>query len=124
MITTARAPPLTRQMFVDRAPWAETHAQATCTAIKSGTGDCASRVGVTGEVTAAAFFPSFSPSYACRASSCSDFFFSSSYVNALIVPSPKLDAILDGALKSCYKASSRQKIKETDNSCGKWNQVF
>ena len=51
MMRMKRPPPLTRQILVDRAPLAETHAQASWTAIKSGTGDCESRVGVTGVVS-------------------------------------------------------------------------
>ena len=54
MITTARAAPLTRQIVVANAPLAETHAHATCTAIKSGIDDCASRFGMTGVVSDAA----------------------------------------------------------------------
>ena len=69
MITTARAPPLARQMFVERAPLAETHAQLSCTAIKSGIDDCASRfveIGVVSDAVNATTTPTNGHAAAAR----------------------------------------------------------
>ena len=69
MITTARAPPPTRQILVDRAPLAETHAQASCTAIKSGIDECASRfieIGVVSDAVSATTTPTKGHAAAAR----------------------------------------------------------
>ena len=64
-----RAAPEKSQIVVANAPLADAHAHATCTAIKSGTGDCGSRfieMGVVSDAVSATTTPTRGHAAAAR----------------------------------------------------------